>query len=470
MGKIKNTLSDIDPDIIICDAVIQTNKKGTTIKRISIKTKERSRACPHCSSEDCNINDSGKKRTVKHTPQSRVATVISFIQRRFLCKHCKVTFMEQLDWLHPDLGITWDLFHAIEDDLKHKLSKKEIARINGVSEYYVSAVAKLLKPARPDHLPEVVCLDETAGDAEDQSPNTSVAPKVKYVTNFSDGRTGEVLDILPFKTTKKLAKYFNDNFTLEERSKVRFLCCDMGKAYLNLAKHCFPNAVVCLDNFHVTNRLNEAMDAARIKEQDRLLSDGKKAEYDDLKRLNKRFKTALDNQPAKWGIRGKDISTRVLTALGRSPELQDTYAMLQYFHEIMHDCCDFDSKSTQLDLWIRTFETSRSDIICGAVKAVKDHLAYIHNAWRHGLSNATSEGNNRVIKAIKNFSFGVHSFDYLRTRVLLICGRPGVDRGRKKKEKDTSTRIGLFFFDAFPSLEEYQPVYDWNTHPAAISG
>ena len=71
----------------------------------------------------------------------------------------------------------------------------------------MSAVAKLLKPARPDHLPEVVCLDETAGDTEDQTPDTSVAPKVKYVTNFSDGRTGEVLDILPFKTTKKLATF-----------------------------------------------------------------------------------------------------------------------------------------------------------------------------------------------------------------------------------------------------------------------
>ena len=237
MSKIKNTLSDIDPDIIICDAVIQATKRNGTVKCITIKTKEHERICPHCSLDDCNINDSGKQRTVKHTPQSRDATVIRFVQRRYLCKHCQITFMEHLDWLHPDLGITWDLFNAIADDLKHKLSKKEIARINGISEYYVSAVAKLLKPAKPDHLPEVVCLDETAGDAEDQSPNTSVTPKVKYVTNFSDGRTGEVLDVLPFKTTKRLAKYFNENFTLAERRKVRFLCCDMGKAYLNLAKH-----------------------------------------------------------------------------------------------------------------------------------------------------------------------------------------------------------------------------------------
>ena len=211
------------------------------------------------------------------------------------------------------------------------------------------------------------------------------------------------------------------------------------------------------------------MDASRIKEQDRFLSAGEKAVYKDLKRLNKRFKTALDNQPAKWGTRGKDISSRILTALGRSPELQDTYAMLQYFHEIMHDCHDFASKSDQLDLWIRTFETSRSDIICGAVKAVKDHLPYIHNAWRHGLSNATCEGNNRIIKAIKNFSFGVHSFTYLRTRVLLICGKPGVDRSRKKKERNVSDKTDMFFYDAFPSLEEYQPVFDWNTHPAAIN-
>ena len=211
------------------------------------------------------------------------------------------------------------------------------------------------------------------------------------------------------------------------------------------------------------------MDAVRIKEQDRLLSDGKRAEYDDLKRLNKRFKTALDNQPTKWGTKGSDISSRILTALGRSPELQDAYAMLQYFHEIMHDCCDFHSKSTMLDLWIRTFETSRSDIICSAVKAVKDHLIYIHNAWRHGLSNATCEGNNRIIKAIKNFSFGVHSFDYLRTRVLLICGSPGVDRNRIKKVTNITGRPALFFYDAFPSLGKYLPAYDWNTHPAALN-
>ena len=55
MGKIKNTLSDIDPDIIICDDVKEVTKNGTTFKRISIKTKEHNRAYPHCNSEDCNI-------------------------------------------------------------------------------------------------------------------------------------------------------------------------------------------------------------------------------------------------------------------------------------------------------------------------------------------------------------------------------------------------------------------------------
>lgn len=242
-----------------------------------------------------------------------------------------------------------------------------------------------------------------------------------------------------------------------------------GRAYLNLSRYCFPNAVVCLDNFHIVNRLNEAMDAARIKEQDRLLSEGHKAASTELKRLNKRLKTALNNQTAKWGTKGQDIPQRILTALERSPELKDTYAMLQYFHGIMHSFFAFEARAKQLDLWIKTFENSKSDIIHSAVKTVKDHLEYIHNAWRNNLSNATCEGNNRIIKAIKNFSFGIHHFSYLRSRALMIGGEPGVDRNRKKKQQASVDQDDIFFYSTFPSLEDYQPACDWSTYPAPIN-
>lgn len=66
---------------------------------------------------------------------------------------------------------------------------------------------------------------------------------MRFTTNFSDGTDGMLLDILPFRTKKRLTGYFNSNFPLSERKKVKFLCCDMGPQYLYLAEQCFPNAV-----------------------------------------------------------------------------------------------------------------------------------------------------------------------------------------------------------------------------------
>ena len=457
MSKIKNHLSDIDSDITISDAVLEDN--GSTM-HLFIRTKEHPRMCPHCGSQDCSINDSGRRRTIKHLPQSRKPCRVTFTQRRYICNFCQATFMEHLDWLHPSLGITWDLYHAIIKDLSHSLSMKEIARINGISEYYVSRVVRSIHISHPEHLPEVVSLDETAGDTFE---NSSKSSRIKYVTNFSDGRSGELLDILPYRTIRRLRQYFLNTYDVFERRKVRFLTCDMGKEYLNLAKSCFPNAKVCLDNFHVVRSLNYAVDKVRIKEQDRLLDNSEEASYKDLKNLGRSLKVISSHQKYKWRNRYDKTSSRILRFLELSPELKDAYAMLQYYHEITHNYMDLDMKIEQLLRWIRVFEKSTSVIVYKAVKTIKDHLPYILNAWKNQLSNSVCEGNNNGIKAIKKFSFGIHRFSYLRTRSLLIYGSPGVDRNKKKKR---SIPEGSSFFDwEFPDLEEYELAYDWSFRP-----
>ena len=369
--------------------------------------------------------------------------------------------MEHLDWLHPGVNMTNALFDTIKHDLLYKISKKEISAINGISSYYISKVASMIKIPKPRHLPSVICLDETAGDVKSYNKETGKFDKVEMVTNFSDGNTGEVLDLMPFITLKKLEKYFKKYYTQYERNKVRFVCCDMGKQYLNLASHCFPNATVCLDNFHIIQRLDLAMDQARIKYVDKLYSEGKDKQALELKKLSRRLKTRADHQEAYWGNHCDDISQKLLNYFKEFPELQDTYAMLQYFHEIDHDNYDYKSKCEALNLWIRKFERSTSDIVYSAVKTINDHSKYIRNAWKNNLSNATCEGNNNLIKVIKHFSFGVHKFEYLRTRTLLICGNEGISRSEKEPKVFSSISSFFYNLDIFPSLDEYTLAYDW---------
>lgn len=374
--------------------------------------------------------------------------------------------MEHLDWLHSGINMTNALFDTIKHDLLYKISKKEISAINGISSYYISKVAGMIKIPRPRHLPPVICLDETAGDVKTYNKETGMFDKTVMVTNFSDGDTGEVLDLMPFITLKKLDRYFKNNFSRHERNQVKFVCCDMGKQYMNLASHCFPNATVCLDNFHIIQRLDLAMDQARIKYVAKLEKEGKHKQALELKKLSRRFKTRADHQALYWGDRYDEISNKLLYYFNSFPELQDTYAMLQYFHEIESDYYDYESKCKALDQWIRKFERSTSDIIYDAVKTIKNHVPYIHNAWENNLSNATCEGNNNLIKVIKRFSFGIHRFDYLRTRALLICGREGLSRSDKSPKVTSSSESFFYVLDTFPSLEDYQLVYDW----AGLSG
>ena len=130
---------------------------------------------------------------------------------------------------------------------------------------------------------------------------------------------------------------------------------------------------------------------------------------------------------------------------------------------------DFKQKAEDLDTWISIFGKSSSEAISAAVRSVELHLPYIHNAWKSGYSNATCEGNNNLIQTLKNMSFGIHSFDYFRTRALLIAGSPGVSRNRKKPF-NTSLDCTSFFFEEAPSLKDYVLAYDWTNPRVDMSG
>ncbi|WP_408645962.1 transposase [Vagococcus martis] len=58
---------------------------------------------------------------------------------------------------------------------------------------------------------------------------------------YADGKTGELVDILPSRTLNELTVYFNRTL-LEERQKVKFLVTDMNAAYFQLTKEDFPSA------------------------------------------------------------------------------------------------------------------------------------------------------------------------------------------------------------------------------------
>ena len=122
MSKTSNLIADINQDITIDKATLSSDG---SIRHIHIITSRTTQKCPHCDSYNNNIKDSGRKRSVWHVPQSRKACKLLFTQRRYICKDCHSTFMENLPWLHPGLNMTTALFEdALPDTMNNLLTTK----------------------------------------------------------------------------------------------------------------------------------------------------------------------------------------------------------------------------------------------------------------------------------------------------------------------------------------------------------
>ena len=186
-------------------------------------------------------------------------------------------------------------------------------------------------PPLPDHLPEALCLDEAFSEVEETLGEKT--QRARSVTSLSDGQTGELPGIIPCRQKRKLIKHFKDNFSYDEKRKVKCLCCDGAGFYIGLAEACFPNADVCLDNFHVTKHVQCGMFPACVKQQNCLLSkpnarnDRYHKDYADLKHLSHKPVTSTCNHYSYRGDRSSSHVSCIMLHPSLHPELKDAYAM-----------------------------------------------------------------------------------------------------------------------------------------------
>lgn len=379
------------------------------------------RLCPHCGSNHCVIKDSGVWQTVRHLVYGQQGTAIAFHKRRLLCKDCRSTFYEAPYWVHDSLHMTWALFDAVLADLTETLSMTEIARRHHIPEGLVHSVLQYVRFDRPDSLPETLCIDEFKGSSGIWSSKRQKWYLNKYHCNISDGDSHAVIDILDQISGAYLQKYFR-TFSPEERRQVKYFCCDMSSSFSSLAKQVFPNAKICIDPFHVIKRLNDMVDAVRRRYQNQFRDAGDTAGYHKLKNISYLLKTQEINQTAYWGRRYEQNLLRLQEAFLIAPELYEAYEALQFFHDIVLSF-PYSVQYENLTEWIHEYSASPVEEIRSAACTVRHWRGYIQNSWKYGKSNSICEGFNNKVKVLKRVSFGLHSFQNFRKRILLTSGR-----------------------------------------------
>lgn len=141
-------------------------------------------------------------------------------------------------------------------------SLRDIAIDTGTTEPIVSSVLTSVEFAALDRLPQTLCIDEFKGSSGEWDPSHSRWDVNSYHCNIADGDTGCVFDILEKIDAPYLTEYFH-TYSIDMRRNVRFFCCDMHGGFMTIAKNCFPNTTICVDNFHTTRLLMDNIDDIR---------------------------------------------------------------------------------------------------------------------------------------------------------------------------------------------------------------
>lgn len=231
-----------------------------------------------------------------------------------------------------------------------------------------------------------------------------------YITVLTDIDGSRVLDVAP-ERTQAAAETVLQTLTDEQRQGVRAVAADMLPAYAQAVAVQTPAAELVHDKFHVAKHLTEAVDQVRRAEHKALT-----AEDDDrLKGTRQLWLFNKSNLSSAQRRRFAAIRQNGLKT-ARAWALKEQF---RWFWRYVYasSAADF------FDQWHAWAVRCRLRPVMKVAKMLKRHLPQLLSYFRHRITNATSEGFNSLIQALKYAARGFRSFANYRTRILFFCGR-----------------------------------------------
>lgn len=364
-----------------------------------------------CINRDYSIIKNGSKTVIlKLNNCFGISTYLKLNKCRFYCKSCKHTFIDQISIVKPRCTITTNLYHKVILDIKKKQSVWDIAKRNNISHTTVNTWIHEINDSfipNLNTLPEHISFDEFRSVSE-------VKGKMSFI--FMDSATGTVMDILTHRHSNFLKAYFF-RYPHSVRAKVKSVCIDMFKGYIDVIRACFPNPIIITDRFHIVQLLNRSLNSVRVQTMNE-----NKPYYARLKRYWKlllKDHEILDYKTFRkyTGFYHLITEQQLVDELLRPfKELEESYWLIQnlrssikhkntvQFQNIISQCCKHLPKVIQTSL-----------------KTLKYHCSSIINSLTHSYSNGKLEGTNNLIKVLKRIAFGYRLFNNFRARILLIC-------------------------------------------------
>ena len=391
-------LLGVDESWKVEDVNLQVDQRRVEIRLAHVG---RGVSCPECG-RTCGLADHAEERRWRHLDTMQFVTEIVARLPRCRCpEHGVKTVVPPWAAKHSRFTLLFEAF-AVEVLQACRTINAAAAMLNlpwdAVQTIMDRAVARGLVRREATVVAHVGLDEKSFGKGQD------------YITVLTDLDGSRVLDVTE-ERTETAAKAVLQTLTKEQREGVQAVAADMLPAYAKAVAQELPNAELVHDKFHVAKYLGEAVDQVRRAENKAL-----QAQDDDR----------LTGTRQLWLFNKSNLSHRQRRRFAaiRKGDLKTAraWALKEEFRWFWRHVYALSAEEF-FNHWYAWGARCRLKPMVKVAKMLKRHLPNLLTYFRHRITNATSEGFNSVIQALRYAARGFRSFANYRTRILFYCGK-----------------------------------------------
>ncbi|HEX5926733.1 MAG TPA: transposase [Baekduia sp.] len=201
----------------------------------------------------------------------------------------------------------------------------------------------------------------------------------------------------------------------ERAGQLEAISLDMGPGYAAAARWHAPQAVVCIDPFHVVQNANKALDEVRRAYWNELRQSGDP-------QAAKRFKDA------RWSLlkAPTDLTDKQAATLHRikaaGGEVWRGYTLKEATRGIFAPGLTIEDVEILIDRLLSRLARSRLEPFIRLGKTIRKHRAGILAAVRLGINQGRTEALNNKVRLIIRRAYGFHTAQAALALVMLTCG------------------------------------------------
>ena len=210
----------------------------------------------------------------------------------------------------------------------------------------------------------------------------------------------------------------------ERASKLVAVSMDMGEGYAKSVRRHAPQAVICIDNYHVVALATKALDEVRREHWNQLRATGDP----DAAKAFKDGRWSLLKNPADLTDQQADTLAALHAAGGKIPR---AWALKEMVRAIFAAGLSEQAVSELIDRLLARLSRSRLKPFVRLGRTIRKHRDGILAARRLKLTNASAEALNNKVKLIVRRAYGFHSPDALIAMIYLCCSNITINLPRK---------------------------------------